>query len=96
MALPDLMHQASEKGWSCFSVGGAVTRLTLIRQTSDAIRAGKIASRSLRMAGTLWWIKGVSQKIVMMVPAAMLATAAAAVARFQKKAARITGVSAAE
>jgi hypothetical protein len=53
MALLDWIAQASENGWSCFSVGGAVTRLTATRQRSEAIRAGKIASRSLRIAGTL-------------------------------------------
>ncbi len=42
-----------------------------------------------------WWMKGVSQKMVTRVPMAMLATAAAAVARRQKKVARMTGVRAA-
>ena len=40
-------------------------------------------------------MKAVSQVTVTTVPTAMLATAALAVARFQKKAARMTGVSAA-
>ena len=54
-----------------------------------------LASRSLMTAGRVWWMKGVSQKRVTRVPVAMLATAPAAVALRQKKAARITGVRAA-
>src|SRR5436305_1667192 len=84
----------SVKGWSWAVAGAVVKKLTENRQNSDARSAGKMASRWPMAGGR----KGatLSQATVTTVPTAMLATAAAAVARFQKKAARITGVSAAE
>src|SRR5580692_11666140 len=90
------LDYASANGSSCFAAGGVVTRLTRNRHSSDVMRAGMMASRSLMTAGSVWWMKGVSQKRVTTVPVAMLATAAAAVALRQKNAARMTGVRAAE
>ena len=55
----------------------------MTRQRSEAMSAGKMASRSARMSGRWAWMKAVSQKTVTKVPVKMLATAAEAVARRQ-------------
>src|ERR1700760_928003 len=91
-----LVGQPSAKGCNCFSVGGAVTRLTTKRHKSDASKAGRIASREAIDSGRYVRTNWLSQKTVTKVPAPILATAAAPVARRQKNAARMTGVSAAE
>src|SRR6185437_683461 len=86
----------SVNGRSFASLGLVVRRLTRQRHISEAISAGRIASRSATDAGRCWLTNGLSQKRVTMVPTAMLETAPAAVARRQKNAARMTGVRAAE
>ena len=72
---------AKARRWD--SVGGGVRRLTTMRQRREAMRAGKMASRSARLAGRWVWMKALSQKTVTKVPVKMLATAAEAVARRQ-------------
>jgi hypothetical protein len=62
-------------------LGRGVSRLTIMRQRSEAMRAGKMASRSAMICGRWRWMKAVSQKTVTKVPVKMLATAAEAVAR---------------
>src|SRR6185312_14999231 len=87
-------HRYDVNGASFSALGGGVTILTTNRHSSEASIAGRIASWSPMICGR-WGAKALSHPMVMMAPAAMLATAAGAVARRQKKAASTTGVIAA-